>query len=333
VFQQEEDVIDKIIEFDDENGTLAKQTLSLGDHENIYKVRYRLARSTVCPLASIFFQYLSQTETHSESEYSDADMNTDSENEGQYNSRRIRGMNNNANKPPGIVIKQEPQKTPTDSLSSARYSQSTSRSSNSDNQLTTQKKRLKQDSFELNNSNSNKENEISSKYATNLKRKAIINQSLLIDKSIKINSKLRLNRNNSHDTSNMASNHYRMNKIQDHSSLDRSTAARASQAFDFIMKNNNNSEKTESRIAQNEMFNSSSFLSAKQQAGAENPEYEEIYNQKLSTAVYKMLQQLEIKFPGKNPQQARAFLSEVSPTFSFEHASSEVDLCLDLFQV
>jgi hypothetical protein len=199
---------------------------------------------------------------------------------------------------------------PIESQRSSRTSDSTSRSSISDhlNPTNSNMKRLKAD----NNSEINKEN-ISDKFAINLKRKAIINQSIMIDKSIKINTKLRLNRNNSYDVKSRqklidrSASSIDRNNNNSVSLYDKAMAnMRLSQNFENV-KNSN-----ESKV--NEHIQQMSSLNAKQ-IESENAEQDEIYNEKLATGVFKMLLQLEIKFPGKSPHQARTFLNEIYARF------------------
>jgi hypothetical protein len=207
-----------------------------------------------------------------------------------------------------------------DALRSSRNSDSTSRSSMSDQLMPTNitKKRLKQDIIE-NKENSN--NDISSKYTTNLKRKAIINQSILIDKSMKINPKLNLSRNNSHGSGNR-------NKLinRSASSVDQHSSNSDSNpnVYDKVMSNNKihnmdasknreTIEKSDSANKLSEHIQQMSAITKQQQRDLEqeNSEQDSFHNEKLATAVYKMLLQLEIKFPGKSSHQAKTFLTEV----------------------
>ena len=204
---------------------------------------------------------------------------------------------------------------------SSRNSDTTSRSSMSDQQISNNnisslKKRLKQDFSEYNHtSNSSNINDVSSKYAINLKRKAIINQSILIDKSVKINSKLRLNRNPSHEIS---TRQKLVNRSS--SSLDRHNDNNGS-LYDKVMSNvkmTQNSDATtkynninENKLSEHIHQMSALSLPTKQQAIEQENNSDVIHNEKLATAVYKMLLQLEIKFPGKTTQQAKNFLNEV----------------------
>ena len=208
-----------------------------------------------------------------------------------------------------------------DALRSSRNSDSTSRSSMSDQlmPINSTKKRLKQD-FSENKENSN--SDISSKYATNLKRKAIINQSILIDKSVKINTKLNLSRNNSHGTGNR---HKLLNRSA--SSVDQHSSNSDSNpnVYDKVMmsniktqntdtsKNKETIDKSDSTNKLNEHIQQMSSVAKQLQRDTEqeNNEQDSLHNERLATAVYKMLLQLEIKFPGKSSHQAKTFLKEV----------------------
>jgi hypothetical protein len=78
-------------------------------------------------------------------------------------------------------------------------------------------------------------------------------------------------------------------------------------------KNRETIEKSDSANKLSEHIQQMSAITKQQQRDLEqeNSEQDSFHNEKLATAVYKMLLQLEIKFPGKSSHQAKTFLTEV----------------------
>lgn len=202
-------------------------------------------------------------------------------------------------------------KTPS-ALSTGRTSDSTSGSSLGDQ---ANKKALYNDQKRLKKDVDNKENQTDSlKRAINLRRKSKLTESIL-EKQPKNEAKIR--RNGSQDAK--ITRHNNTLRIDRSASVDRHTPTLYDKAMASIRMTHNlelKREKNESKIDDINKMKSTS-LNFNKDAISGNLEYEEIYNEKLTIAVYKMLSQLEIKFPGRSSTQAKTFLSEVRKRLFF----------------